>query len=212
MKLTLHHYWRSSSSWRVRWALALKGIVYDSNAIDLLKGAQNDPSQVARSPFGYVPCLEVDGRPLSESVAIIEWLEETQPTPALFPRDPWARARVRQLVEMVNAGIQPLQNLVVSRHVASDLEAQKTWMRHWIQRGLDAVERELAIIEAEGHGGRHAVGGSVTAAELFIIPQLYNARRQSLDVTKWPKLAAIEAAALETDAAKMSHPDRFQPQ
>lgn len=211
MKLVLHHYWRSSSSWRVRWALAIKGLAYESNAIDLLKGAQNEPSQIARSPFGYVPCLEVDGKPLSESVAIIEWLDETHREPALLPADPWARARTRQLVELVNSGIQPLQNLTVIRHLSSDAEAQKTWMRHWISRGLDAFERELEMVEREGLRGRHAIGDQVTAAELFLIPQLYNARRQGLDVAQWPKSAAIESLALETEPARMSHPDRFQP-
>src|SRR4051812_31872125 len=140
----LYHYWRSSSSWRVRWALAIKGVEYDSNAIDLLHGAQHEAAQIARSPLGYVPCLEVDGRPLAESVAIIEWLEESFTQPALYPADRWARARVRQLVELVNAGTQPLQNLSVLRHFSPDADAQKAWSRHWIKRGLDAVETELA--------------------------------------------------------------------
>lgn len=212
MRLVLHHYWRSSSSWRVRWALAHKGIAYESNAVDLLSGAQADAAYVAnKSPMGYVPSLEVDGRPLTESVAILEWLEETVPTPSLYPRDPWARARVRQLVEFVNAGTQPLQNLSVNRHHSSDLEEQKRWAAHWIERGLRALERELAVVAGEGLGGRYAVGDSLTAADLYIAPQLYNARRFAIDLGPFPRLVAVEEAALQTDSARTSHPDRFQP-
>lgn len=212
MSLLLHHYWRSSSSWRVRWALAIKGVEYDSNAIDLLQGAQKQAGHVARNPLGYVPCLEVDGRPLGESVAIIEWIEESFPQPALYPADRWARARTRQLVEMVNAATQPLQNLSVLRHLSTEADAQKSWARHWIQHGLDAIENELGIIEREGlRTAPHAVGDSTTAAELFIVPQLYNARRFGFEVESWPKLASLEEAALATEPAKMSHPDRFQP-
>lgn len=216
MSLVLHHYWRSSSSWRVRWALAIKGVAYESVAVDLLKGAQTEAGYVASSPMGYVPCLVVDGRPLTESVAILEWLEEEHPDPVLYPRarDPggrWARARVRQLVELVNAGIQPLQNLRVNRRVTSDAEAQKAWARHWIEQGLAAIERELAIIEAEGLGGRHMVGDAITAADLYLVPQVYNARRFAVDLAPYPRVVACEAAALATDAAHASHPDRFDP-
>lgn len=211
MNLVLHHYWRSSSSWRVRWALAHKGVAYESNAIDLLKGAQSEGSYVAKSPMGLVPCLVVDGRALTESVAIIEWLEETTPEPSLYPRDSWARARVRQLVEFVNSGTQPLQNLAVNRHVSSDADKQKDWARHWIVRGLTAIERELGILRDEGLGGAFAVGDSLTAADLYLVPQLYNARRFGVDLTPYPRTVAVEAAALATDSARASHPDRFQP-
>jgi maleylacetoacetate isomerase len=211
VNLVLHHYWRSSSSWRVRWALAHKGVAYESNAIDLLKGAQSDSSYVEKSPMGLVPCLVVDGRALTESVAILEWLEQTHPTPALYPTDAWARARVRQLVEFVNSGTQPLQNLGVNRHYSTDGEKQKEWARHWIVRGLSALERELAIVEQEGLAGRFAVGDALTAADLYIAPQLYNARRFAVDLAAYPRVVAVEAAALATDSAQQSHPDRFQP-
>jgi len=211
VKLVLHHYWRSSSSWRVRWALAHKRVAYDSNAIDLLQGAQNDGAFVEKSPMGLVPCLVVDGRPLTESVAIIEWLEQTVPEPALYPADAWARARVRQLVELVNSGTQPLQNLAVNRHVSTDAEQQRAWARHWIDRGLTAIERELAIVAGEGLGGAFAVGNGLTAADLYIAPQLYNARRFGVDLARYPRTVAVETAALATDSARAAHPDRFQP-
>jgi len=214
MDLLLHHYWRSSSSWRVRWALAIKEIEYRSNAIDLLSGTQASDAFKKESPMGQVPCLVVDGRPLSESVAILEWLEETHPTPPLLPRDPWLRARARQLVEMINAGTQPLQNLVVLKevsHLLHDKGAAKPWAQKWIARGLSAFERELEMLEREGVSGPHALGASITLPELFLVPQLYNARRQEIDLAPYPRALAVEAAALDTPAAKASHPDRFQP-
>jgi maleylacetoacetate isomerase len=209
--LALFHYWRSSSSWRVRWALAHKNVAYESHAVDLLKGAQRDAEYVTRSPMGLVPCLMVDQRPLTESVAIIEWLEDSHPGPALYPRDPWARARTRQLVELVNSGTQPLQNLSVNHYVSSDRDKQAEWARHWITRGLTAIERELELLASEGLSGRFAVGDALTAADLFLCPQLYNARRFNVDLTVFPRARAAEEAALATDSARASHPDRFQP-
>lgn len=209
--MILHHYWRSSSSWRVRWALAHKGIAYESNAIDLLKGSQRDDEYVGKSPLGVVPCLVVDGKPLTESVAILEWLEETHPTPALYPRDLWARARTRQLVELVNSGIQPLQNLSVNQRISPDREVHSEWARHWITRGLNAIERDLTLIAGEGLSGSFSIGNALTAADLYLIPQLYNARRFNVDLAPYPRMLAIEATALATPSCVASHPDRFQP-
>ncbi len=211
MDLVLHHYWRSSSSWRVRWALEHKGVAYRGNVVDLLKGEQGAAEFKQSSPLGVVPCLVVDGRALTESVAILEWLEEAFPEKPLLPKDPWKRARVRQLVEFVNAGTQPLQNLGVMRHHSTDLEQQKVWARHWIVRGLAALEHELEVVAAEGSGGKFAVGDELTWVELFVTPQLYNARRFSVDLTQLPRLSAVDAAALATESGLASHPDRFQP-
>jgi len=209
-QLRLAHYWRSSSSWRVRWALSIKGLSWESESVDLLSDAQLADAYKASSPMGLVPCLWVDGRPLTESMAIIELLEELQPEPRLLPADRWARARARQIAEMINAGTQPLQNLSVLRKVG-DKPAQRAWAHHWIARGLAAVERELSIAASELGEGAFAIGDAVSIAELFIVPQLYNARRQELDLARYPRLLRIEAAALATDAAKASHPDRFAP-
>ncbi len=210
-ELVLHHYWRSSSSWRVRWALAIKGVPWRGEAVDLLTGAQGAAGFVAKSPMGYVPCLVVDGRPLSESMAIVHWLEETFPSPALLPADAFARARARQLAELVNAGIQPLQNLAVNRVVSSDKDAQRVWAARWIERGFASVERDLELLEREGLAGRHAIGDAVGLAELYLVPQLYNARRYQVDLAPYPRLLAVEAAALATEPAQAAHPDRFQP-
>jgi len=144
-------------------------------------------------------------------MAILELLEEMHPTPALLPKVPFRRARVRQLAELVNAGTQPLQNLTVMRYRSTDPAEQKTWARHWITRGLTAIERELAIIAAEGIEGPYAVGDTITLADLLLTPQIYNARRFDIDLAPFPRIVAAETAALETDAAKASHPDSFKP-
>jgi maleylacetoacetate isomerase len=211
MELLLYHYFRSSSSWRVRWGLAIKGLSYGSRPVDLLANEQNDEGFRRASPMGLVPCLVIDGRPLTESVAILEWLEETIPSPPLLPRDPWARARVRQLVELINAGTQPLQNIGVLRRYSPDKESQKAWARLWIERGLQAVERELEVVAAELGEGAHAVGDAITLADLFIVPQLANARRYGADLVPYPRACAVEVSALDTKAARASHPDHFAP-
>jgi maleylacetoacetate isomerase len=196
----------------VRWALALKGIAYRSHAVDLLKGEQSDAAFVGdKSPMGLVPCLELDGRALTESMAILELLEEMHPQPPLLPKVPWRRARVRQLAELINSGTQPLQNLAVLRHRSSDPAEQKAWARHWITRGFAAVERELGVVAGEGIEGPYAAGEAITMADLYLVPQVYNARRFDIDLTPFPRIVAAETAALATDAAKASHPDAFKP-
>jgi maleylacetoacetate isomerase len=208
MSATLHHFWRSSASWRVRWALAIKGLSFESVLVDIASGEQHKPERLAKSPIGHVPVLELDGHLLTESVAILEYLEETRPTPPLYPRDPWARARVRQLVELVNSGIQPLQNLsVLSRH-SSEPAQQKAWARHFNERGLAAYEALLTRIAADGLGGRFSVGDSLTAADLFLVPQVYSARRFGADVNRFPRVLEIEAAAMATEHADGARPEK----
>lgn len=207
MRATLYQYWRSSSSWRVRWALAIKGVPFDSVAVDLLSGAQLEPDHRARNPIGHVPTLEIGGRFLSESVAIFEYLEETIPAPALYPRDAWARARVRQLVELVNAGIQPMQNPAVLRRHAQQADSQREWAAHFVARGLEAYERMLEAFEGNGERGRFSIGDELTAADLFLVPQMYGARRFGVDVSRFPRVLAVEAAALATEHAAGALPD-----
>lgn len=208
MDVTLVHYWRSSASWRVRWALAIKGVRFESVMVDLLAGQQRAEEHRRRNPIGHVPALSIDGRWLAESVAILEYLEERIPAPPLYPRDPWARARVRQLVETVNAGVQPLQNLVVlDRAAPGDKEGQKTWAAHWNQRGLAAYERLLGELAAEGLGGRFSLGDTLTAADLFLVPQVYSARRFGVDVAAFPRVLAAEAVALATEHAEGARPE-----
>lgn len=207
MKLTLFHYWRSSGSWRVRWALALKGLPYDAVPINLLNGENDQPTHLKRNPMGYVPVLEVGGKFLAESVAILEFLEETHPAPPLYPRDPFERAFARQLVELVNSGIQPLHNLnVVERH-SDDPGERKRWSQEWIRKGLGAYEALLAGTPR----ARFSLGDRVSAPDLFLIPQCYAAGRNEVNLQEFPRVAAINAAALETPECQASHPDRFAP-
>jgi maleylacetoacetate isomerase len=208
MDTILYQFWRSSASWRVRWALAVKGVPFTSVPVNILAGEQMSAEHRARNPMAHVPALWIDGRCLAESVSIIEYLEETRPAPALYPREPWARARVRQVVELINSGIQPLQNLVVLGHRSKDPEEQKAWAHFFNERGLAACEALLGSIAAEIPGdGRFAVGSSLTAADLFIVPQIVTARRFGVDVTRFPRLLAAEAAALATEHAAAALPE-----
>lgn len=206
--MILYHYWRSSASWRVRWALAHKNISFEKVAVNLLEKVQMSEAHRARNPVGHVPALEVSpGKFLAESVAIIEWLEETQPEPRLYPTDPWARARVRQVVELVNAGVQPLQNLVVLDKVSTVGEEKQAWSRFFNERWLAAAENLLLQIDAELGEGTFCVGNSLTAADLFVVPQLSAARRFGADVSKCPRLLKAEASALATPHAEGARPE-----
>ena len=209
METVLYQFWRSSASYRVRWALAVKGIPFTTVPVDLLKGEQATAEHRARNPMAHVPALWIDGRCLAESVAIFEYLEETRPTPALYPGDAWTRARVRQVVELVNSGIQPLQNIVTQRRHSPDAEEQKVWSRFFNERGLEACEALLGTIAGEIPGdGRFCVGSTLTAADLFVVPQVLTARRFGVDVARFPRLSAIEAAVMATEHAAGARPER----
>ncbi|WP_394850774.1 maleylacetoacetate isomerase [Pendulispora brunnea] len=206
--LRLYTYWRSSSSYRVRFALQVKKIAYESVAVNLRQGEQHGDEHRERSPTGYVPCLFIDGRPVVESVAIIELLDELFPDPPLYPRDPWARARVRAMVEVINAGTQPLQNLVVLERLGPDPEVRKEWAKHFNTRGLASVERLMTLHEKEGVEGRFAYGDTLTAADLFLVPQMYSAQRFGVDLSPFPRAVAAAEAALSTEAAQAAMPER----
>ena len=210
MTLTLYGYWRSSSAWRVRIGLALKGLPYQTIPIDLAQGEQWRPALGERSPLRQVPVLEVErpGHPplrLVQSMAILEWLEERAPEPPLLPRDVDGRARVRALAEHVNSGIQPLQNSLVLKTLREkvpgwDLE----WARTFIARGLEGLEAAVR----SGRVGRFAHEDAPGLAECYLVPQLYNARRFGLDPAPYPTLLAVEAACQALPAFRAAHPDR----
>lgn len=207
-ELVLYTYWRSSSAFRVRIALAVKGVPYRSVPVNLLLGENVQQEHTARSPMGYVPCLLIDGKVLIESVAIMELLEDLYPEPALYPKDPFARARVRSLVEVINAGTQPLQNLSVLNHLSKEKEARVAWAQHHIARGFAAFESLLALREGEGIRGPYAYGETLTAADAVLVPMAYNAKRYHVDMTPYPRLVRAYEAAMQTDAVKAAHPDR----
>src|SRR5262245_55869184 len=188
-RFVLHHYWQSSASWRVRWALAVKGVEYESVYVSLREGAQRAEAHRQKNPIGHVPALVVDGRALAESVAILEWLEEVRPEPPLYPKDPWERARVRQIVELVNSGVQPLQNLVVQDRHSNDPVERKAFAAHFNARGLLAMERLLGAFDAErGAPGTFAYGDALTAADLYLVPQVTAARRFEVEVSSFPRV------------------------
>jgi maleylpyruvate isomerase len=205
--VTLYNYWRSSSSHRVRIALALKGIDYEYVAVNLLEEEHSKEPHQARSPTGYVPCLSIDGATYVESVAIVEMLEERFPAPPLYPSTPHGRARVRALVEIVNSGIQPMQNRSVLRFVSPDADVQKKWAAHFIARGLGAFEAALAAAEGEGVRGLFAYGDAPTAADVFLVPQVVAARRFHVDVAPFRRIARAFDAALQLEAFRVAAPD-----
>lgn len=209
MQLKLYHYWRSSSSWRVRWALCLKGLSCELIHIDLVKGEQQSKEFLKKNPLGLVPVLRIAGggspRFLGESTAIIEWLEETCPTTALLPKDPFDRAVVRQLAQMINAGTQPLQNFKTQKVFSQFSDKKEAWTRHWIQNGLTAYEA-LAAKTA----GRYSFGDRITMADLFLVPQVYNAIRFGVALTAYPTIVGINENCLKTEACQASHPDRYR--
>ena len=204
--MVLYSYWRSSSSYRVRFALAVKKLSYEMVTVNLLAGEQKSDAHLSRSPTGHVPCLVVDGRPIIESVAIVELLEELYPDPPLFPKSPIDRARVRTIVEIVNSGIQPLQNMKVMRLVGEG-DPGKAFAKHFNEAGLAALEHLLEFHSKEGVQGRYAYGDSLTAADVFLVPQFYSAKRFGVDTSKFPRVTAAAEAAMATEAARAAHPD-----
>lgn len=209
-KLKLYHYWRSSASWRVRFAFAFKNIPCEFVAIDLLKGEQRTPAHLARNPLGTVPVLELagEGGPkfLGESLAIIEWAEENYPDPSLLPGDSWQRGRIRQLSEVINSGIQPLHNRKVALRHSENEPEQKKWNEHWIREGLGAYEKMVRET-----GGKFSAGDCLTMADVCLVPQCYSALRNAVELTAFPVVERIYAEALKTQACQASHPDRFRP-
>jgi maleylpyruvate isomerase len=206
--LRLYSYWRSSSAWRVRIGLALKGRPFELQAVDLLAGEQFSEAHRARSPFAQIPVLEVDedGRTLRlvQSMAILEWLEERFPEPPLLPPDLAGRARVRALAEHVNSGTQPLQNAIVLKMLK---ERQPGWEKEWarvhIGRGLEALERAVG----DGRAGRFCHGDAPGLADCYLVPQLYNARRFGVDLAPFPTLRRIEEACLALAPFQAAQPE-----
>ena len=209
MTLRLHGYWRSSSTWRVRIGLGLKGLPWERAIVNLLAGDQDRPEHLARNPMRHVPVLEVlEGGQVTlrlvQSVAILEWLEEVHPAPPLLPRDPAGRARVRALVEHVNSSIQPYQNATVLKWLRERFPgAEQDWVRHWLQRGLEGLEASTA-----GGAGRFCHGDQATLADCYLVPQLHGARRFGVDLAPFPTLRRIEAACQELPAFQAAHADR----
>jgi maleylacetoacetate isomerase len=209
MKLVLYDYWRSSASYRVRIALNLKEADHERVPVNLLDGEQEDRAYRARNPQGLVPMLEADGERLTQSLAIVSWLDAHFPDPPLLPPEPGDRAHVLALALTIAADIHPLNNLRVLKRLAKlgvAQEARDDWYRHWVGLGFDALEA-LAAPRA----GRFLFGDAVTLADICLVPQIYNARRFELPLDPWPTLVRADAEAAALDAFAAAHPDRVAP-
>ncbi|XP_010214669.1 PREDICTED: maleylacetoacetate isomerase isoform X1 [Tinamus guttatus] len=201
-KPILYSYFRSSCSWRVRIALALKGIAYNQVPVNLLKdgGQQHSAEYKILNPMQQVPALKIDGITLSQSLAIIHYLEETRPSPRLLPQDPKKRAQVRMISDHIVSGIQPLQNVSVLERVG---EKKLEWAQHYIKSGFQALEQIL-----QHTAGRYCVGDEVSMADLCLVPQVFNAERYKVDLAPYPTIIRINKALLELEAFQVSHPSR----
>jgi maleylpyruvate isomerase len=210
MGLQLYTFWRSSAAYRVRIALHYKGLDFESVPTHLLRdgGQQRHADYLAVNPQGLVPALVDGGAVIAQSLAICEYLEEIHPEPRLLPGDPLDRARVRSMALAIACDVHPLNNLSVTEYLRAEFEADSAavvrWMAHWIQRGFTALEERVAV---ESGDGRNCYGAGVTLADVFLVPQMYNARRFKVDVTAFPRLTAI-CRHLETlPAFVAAHPE-----
>jgi maleylacetoacetate isomerase len=204
----LYTYFRSSAAYRVRIALNLKGVPYESAPVNLLKGEQREEVYATINPQGRLPSLDIGGMVLIQSPAILEYLNEVYPEPPLLPADPVSRAKVRAVAAIVGCDIHPLNNLgplgYLKGTLGHDQAAADAWYAHWVREGFDAIE---ALIEP----GPYCFGSSVTLADLYLVPQVFNARRFNVPLDAYPKIVAVDEACAELraflDAAPASQPD-----
>jgi maleylacetoacetate isomerase len=208
--LKLYSYWRSSAAYRVRIALNLKGQPYEIAPVHLLRGGgeQHAPEFAEINPQEFVPVLLHGGRMLRQSMAIIEYVDETWPEPALLPVVARDRQRARAIAQMIACDIHPLNNLRVQQYLEKTLgldeAARQEWGRHWIGAGLDAVE---AVLADNPSTGTFCEGDIPTLADCCLVPQVYNAKRAGLDLAKWPYIRRINAACAELDAFQAARPE-----
>jgi maleylpyruvate isomerase len=205
--MKLYTYYRSSAAYRVRIALNLKGLAYEAIPIHLTRegGRQHSAEFRAINPHGRVPALALDtGDVLTQSLAIIDYLDETHPKPALLPADPVRRAKVRAFAQVIACDIHPLNNLIalqylrrVLKHEQSEIDA---WYHHWITLGFEALEATIAP-------DPYSFGSEVTLADICLVPQMYNARRLKVPLDKFPKLVAVDAACLKLGAFDRARPE-----
>lgn len=205
-------YYRSSTTYRTRIALNLKGIAFESIDVRLDRGAQHDDAFTQKNPMAAVPVLEIDGLELLQSPAIIDYLEEHYPEPGLLPSDTAPRQRVRELSALIGCDIHPVNNLRILQHLraefGADTEAIGAWNRHWMSKGFSAFE---ALLNRTERTPGYCVGEDTTVAECFLLPQLYNARRFDVDLARYPGIVEIERRCLAERAFIDAHPDQFKP-
>lgn len=205
----LHDYFRSSASYRVRIALNLKGVDYRAVPTSLLAGEQRSDAYLALNPQGFVPSLEVDGLVLTQSFAIIDWLDRTYPHPRLIPDEPVARAAALAMTMVIGCDIHPLNNLRILKYLTHDLglrdDIRDRWYRHWIIEGFTALESMAA------GAGPFLGGDAPNIADVFLVPQMANARRFEVPLGDFPTLLSCDDAARGLEAFAAAAPDRVKP-
>jgi len=206
--IILYDYWRSSASYRVRIALNLKGVAYTSVNTSLLDGDQKDPAYVARNPQGFVPMLCIDGHDLTQSLAIIDYLDAQYADPPMVSRDPFERATTLAQAMIIAADIHPVNNLRILKYLKDELgqspESVDIWYRHWVTEGFAALE---AMAPATGLFG----GDQPNLADVCLVPQMANARRFETNLSAFPKLVRIDAACNEQEAFRKAAPEAVKP-
>lgn len=211
--IRLYDYWRSSAAYRVRIALNLKGAVYDSVPVNILPGADEQLTAQYRqiNPQMRVPAIEVDGRLAGQSMAIVEWIDETLPGPALLPKDPWQRLQARAFADTIASDIHPLNNLsplaVLRKDFGADEAAIKHWYQDWILRGFAALETMAQELEP----APFLFGDSPGIAEIALVPQVANAHRFETDLSAFPRLVALDAACRSLPAFQKAAPENNKP-
>ena len=207
--MILHDYWRSSAAFRVRIGLRLKGLEADRRYVHLVRGEQRDPAYKAKHPQGFVPLLEDGPHALAQSLAILEYLEETRPEPPILPRDPAERAWVRAVALAIACDIHPLNNLRVlqylKRELGADDAARNRWYAHWVAEGFDALE---AMLGARPGAGPFCLGETPTLADICLVPQVFNARRYEVPLEPWPRIRAVTEACLALRAFDLAQPSK----
>jgi maleylacetoacetate isomerase len=207
--MKLYDFHRSSAAFRVRIALNLKRLTAERAAIHLRRNEQIAPAYLALNPQGLVPALEDDGQVFIQSLAIVEYLDETHPEPPLLPGHPADRARVRALAQIIACDIHPIDNLRVLRYLADPLGHDEatvgTWFNHWIVKGFEGLERILA---SDGQAGIHCHGDTPGLADICLVPQVFNARRYKLDLTPYPTIMRIFEACMKLPAFENARPEK----
>jgi len=207
--MQLYTYFQSGGAYRVRIALNLKGLEPEMKFVNLVKGEQKDAAYEAVNPQKLVPAFIDKGHTLTQSIAIIEYLEETHPKPPLLPKDPFARAYVRSLALLIAADTSPLGNLKIRKYLAKEMGAAEDkvtlWLQHWITEGLAAFERTLA---RETYAGEFCCGDAPTMADCVLIPQVFNANRWKCDLSPFPRIKKIAEACGKHPAFIAAHPEK----
>jgi maleylpyruvate isomerase len=207
--MKLYGYYRSSASYRIRIVLNVKGLEWENRPVMLNRDEHRKGEFKTINPMGLVPVLDTGEAVFGQSPAIAEYLEEAHPTPALLPVDPWSRVQVRELQNLIGCDIHPLQNLRVLKHLRAEFglddSGTAAWCRKWIGAGFTAYE---ALAAKRTGDGRYSVGNSLTLADVWLVPQLYNANRFELDLTPFPTIVAIGKHCASLPPIAAAHPDR----